>query len=185
MKLRTQGGSSIFVGNLDTEIYGNAKIGPLCGKKFRNYRTKKIRACWIRSQSKLLRRVCNSTLQAETLSMLAGFDHAVAMKEALTELGFDVRLILLSDCGSLVDYLKKQHVQSSVTSSKRLEIDLELIRQAIEDGVIDRVLHIPGGLNHADSQTKKDVDAAARLRDAVTTAEIELPYGHFSATETG
>lgn len=84
--------------------------------------------------------------------------------------------MLLCDCGSLVDHLKVQHVRSTVASSKRLEIDIEVIRQAIEEGEIDRVAHIPHPLNHADCQTKHDKDSAGRLRYAVCNAQIELPY---------
>ena len=84
--------------------------------------------------------------------------------------------MLLCGCGSLVGHLKVQHVRSTVSSSKRLEIDLEIIRQAIEDQVIDRVAHIPHPLNLADCQTKHDKESSSRLRYAVTHAEIELPY---------
>ena len=44
-------------------------------------------------------------------------------------MGIRARLALCCDCGSLCDYLKRQEVKSSVCSSKRLQIDIEIIKQ--------------------------------------------------------
>ena len=73
LKLRTQGGYSIWLANADKHITGARKIGKVRHRD-RSYGTRTIRACWIKSASRLVRRVCNSTLQAETLSALQGYD---------------------------------------------------------------------------------------------------------------
>ena len=67
------------------------------------------------------------------MAAIAGIDAAIALKETLVQMGFsDCKLVLLSDCASMIDWLSRQQVSSSVSSSKRLDIDLEIIREAIE-----------------------------------------------------
>ena len=90
-------------------------------------------------------------------------------------MGLDVSLVVYSDCGSLVEYLQRQQMGTAVTSSRRLEIDLEVLREAIALNEIDFFLHCPGVLNQADNQTKWDIDSAAKHAEAVCNGVLELP----------
>ena len=76
--------------------------------------TRRLTAHFIRAFSKILRRVCNSTLAAETISLLSGYDAAIGLKHLFKSLGFLVRLHIMCDCGSLIEHVAKQSIANSV-----------------------------------------------------------------------
>ena len=59
----------------------------------------------LRWASKRARRVCHSTLAAETLASTAGLDSQAGLKFRLRELGFRPKSILLTDCRSLFEHI--------------------------------------------------------------------------------
>ena len=59
----------------------------------------------LRWASKRARRVCHSTLAAETLASTAGLDSQAGLMFRLRELGFQPKSILLTDCRSLFDHV--------------------------------------------------------------------------------
>ena len=91
--------------------------------------------------SNVIRRVCRSTLQAETLSMVQGYEEAEHLRTVLFALRNDlvgdwqVKALdstvvhLLTDCRSLEAHLKQPGL--GTTSDKRLAIDMSALRQMI------------------------------------------------------
>ena len=62
-------------------------------------------ASLIRWTSRRARRVCHSTLAAETLAATAGLDAQGGMKFRLAEIGIYPKSVLLTDCRSLFDHV--------------------------------------------------------------------------------
>ena len=137
--------------------------------------TRKITAHFLRAFSKILRRVCNSTLAAETISLLTGTDAAIGLKHLFISLGFKVRLHVLCDCASLVEHVARQSIGAAVAQSKRLAIDVEIIKQGLDDGEIDGLYHVPHRHNYSDCQTKWLESSVENLEDGISNGEIEVP----------
>ncbi len=60
-------------------------------------------------------------------------------------------------------------------TSKRLAIDIELIKESLADGTVDALCHVPHPLNYSDGLTKYDPVAIEHLEDAISTGELEVP----------
>jgi len=91
----------------------------------------------------VIKRVCRSTLQAETLSLLLGSEEADHLRnvchglqcdqqkmkqgEWIVEAMDNMEVIWYTDCKSLADHIKQAGLQ--VVSDKRLAIDLSGLRQ--------------------------------------------------------
>ena len=96
--------------------------------------------------SNRIRRVCRSTLQAETLSisMVQGYEEAEHLRTVLYGLRYDldgdwraaaldfITVYLLTDCRSLEAHLLQAGLSS--TSDKRLSIDMSALRQMVWRG---------------------------------------------------
>ena len=95
-------------------------------------------------KSTVLRRVCRSTLQAERLSMLAGYEEAEHARMVIHGLGHEhkandpnweikakdaAQILKLTDCRSLSDHLRQCGLGE--VNDKRLAIDLSGMRQMI------------------------------------------------------
>ena len=91
--------------------------------------------------SSVIRRVCRSTLQAETLSMVLGYENAEHLRAVLYGLehggdrpdlvrAMDARkVVLFTDCKSLEQHLRQPGLHT--VGDKRLAIDLSALRQLI------------------------------------------------------
>ncbi len=93
--------------------------------------------------STVIKRVCRSTLQAETLSLLLGSEEADHLRNVYHGLSYDQKkmrqeewivqamdekeVVWYTDCKSLADHIKQMGLQ--VVSDKRLAIDLSGLRQ--------------------------------------------------------
>ena len=64
-----------------------------------------IGASLVRWASKRARRVCHSTMAAETLAATAGLDAAAGLRFRLWEVGFRPKCVMLTDCRSLFDHV--------------------------------------------------------------------------------
>ena len=62
-------------------------------------------ASLLRWASKRARRVCHSTLAAETLAATAGLDSQAGLTYRIEELGFKPKSVLLTDCRSVFDHI--------------------------------------------------------------------------------
>ena len=117
----------------------SGRILGLCGSKFLETGEGKIHV--LAYHSNVIRRVCRSTLQAETLSMLSGYEeaeHLRAVLDGMQHTDSDHKLIramdsinihMLTDCRSLEEHLKQAGLHT--VGDKRLAIDLCGLRQMI------------------------------------------------------
>ena len=91
--------------------------------------------------SNVLRRVCRSTLQAETLSMVSGMEEAEHFRAVIYGMKYDLTgdwvtramdhtvVHMLTDCRSLEAHLLQSGM--GTTSDKRLAIDMSALRQVV------------------------------------------------------
>ncbi len=98
------------------------------------------------------KRVCRSVLVAELLAMIEGFD-----------IGFSVRLAMAEKTGKhlpLTQYTDSQSlynlaVSLTRTRERRMQIDLQILREAYEKRDITDISWISGDSNPADGLTKR------------------------------
>ncbi|CAE7702117.1 TY4B-J, partial [Symbiodinium sp. CCMP2456] len=95
----------------------------------------------IEYHSNVLKRVCRSTLQAETLSLISGYEEAEHLRALLWGVTHDYHspnlieamdntlLVMMTDCKSLEQHLRQPGL--STVADKRLAIDLSAMRQLI------------------------------------------------------
>ena len=84
-------------------------------------------ACLLRWASKRARRVCHSTLAAETLAATGALDSQAGLRFRLSELDFYPRSVMLTDCRSLFD-----HVYSMTGSTAEMLLpDVRELREAV------------------------------------------------------
>ena len=106
-------------------------------------------------KSNKIQRVVTSTLAAETLSLYAGLDAAIAMRSQLRSmLGNDHNLNLraMIDNKSTYDVV---HAAVSLTKEKRLRKEIGAIKQMRREGKLKELKWVPAGLMLADALTKK------------------------------
>ena len=111
-----------------------------------------------------IKRVVNSTLAAEALSLYAGLDAAIAMKNQLRMiLGkdyiFPLRAIV--DNKSTVDTV---HAAVSLTTEKRLRKEIGSIKEMMKKGKLQQLKWVPTELMLADALTKKGVNSLKLLK---------------------
>ena len=169
IRVKTQGGVVIFLCERP-KFACCIKIG----KKFNRgqYKIEKTRACLIYFSSKRIRRVCPSTLTAETVMLASAVDRAISLKLIFQKvLGCDVPLHFLTDCASLVEHLA---AYVGKLTSKRLQIDLEILRESLDTNLVDTIGHCPSELNYGDELTKVLKESA--IEKAMSSNVLDLPY---------
>ena len=130
--------------------------------------------------SSVIRRVCRSTLQAETLSMVLGYENAEHLRAVLYGLehggdrpdlvqAMDARkVVLFTDCKSLEQHLRQPGLHT--VGDKRLAIDLSALRQLIwrppGEDVGDPVL--ADAPPPTATTTTKWIDTATMIADGLT-----------------
>ena len=117
----------------------SGKIIALCGPEF--LKTGQGKVHLLSYHSNVIRRVCRSTLQAETLSMLGGYEEAEHLRAVLYGMRHESKdhtlvgamdlfsIHMLTDCRSLEEHLKQAGLHT--VGDKRLAIDLCGLRQMI------------------------------------------------------
>ena len=117
----------------------SGRVLGLCGSKFLESGEGKIHI--LSYHSNVIRRVCRSTVQAETLSMLSGYEegeHLRAVLDGMHHADVDNKLVramdtynlhMLTDCRSLEEHLKQAGLHT--VGDKRLAIDLCGLRQMV------------------------------------------------------
>ena len=122
-----------------------------------------------------VKRVVTSTLAAETLSLYAGLDAAVAMRqELMVMLGkghyFPLRAIV--DNKSTVDAV---NATVSLTSEKRLRKEIGAVKEMLKKGKLKELIWVPTKHMLADALTKKGVNSL-RLMKVVQTGRLDSDY---------
>ena len=122
-----------------------------------------------------VKRVVTSTLAAETLSLYAGLDAAIAMREQLREmLGLNHNLFIraLVDNKSTVDTV---HAAVSLTTEKRLRKEIGAIKQMLKEDKLKQLKWVPTQHMLADALTKKGVNSL-RLMKVMQTGILDKEY---------
>lgn len=98
------------------------------------------------------KRVAKSVLAAELFALINGFDVGFSIKESLQRMTGvkKIDLTLMTDSRSLYGLA----ISLAQTTERRLQIDLEIIRQAYERRELNNVIWIAGDENTADDLTK-------------------------------
>ena len=141
-----------------------------------------------------LKRVCTSTYDAETLSLLRATDESIAIALLFTELtsgrlpslteqvllrGFGhkecvprsrIGTVAYSDGESVVSNI---HTSKAQIRNKRRRVDVASLREASDDGVVV-FEHVPTDLMVADGTTKKDDKLRSVIRIAMD-GRVHLP----------
>jgi len=116
------------------------------------YDTETVKANLILVSSKRIGRVCSSTLQAETIMLTPAIDRGYSIKCLLEKnLGKKILFMLATDCASIIDHVITANLS---LSSKRLQIDMSIVRESLENKIIDHLIHQPSSFNNADEATK-------------------------------
>ena len=107
-------------------------------------------------KSTKVKRVTDSTLSSETLALSKALDQAVYIQHIFRELtGQNLPIIAYTDCRSLVDAL---YSDKQMVLSKRLLIDVRIIRELLDSRQVSVVEHIPTSSMLADCLTKLDAN---------------------------
>ena len=136
-------------------VYTDASFGNLngvdsCGGHIVFLADEEDRAAPIAWHSGKIKRVVRSTLAAETVSLLAGIEEAIYLRELLTFcLGVKVPIMAIVDNRSLMQSIQSTHL----VDEKRLRIDISAVKEFVEcEGV--SVHWVPGQQQLADCLTK-------------------------------
>ncbi len=108
----------------------------------------------VQFESSKSKRVAKSALASELFAMIEGFDVGFSIREYLQRMvgSKSVPLTLLTDSKSLYGLV----VTLAQNRERRLQIDLELLREAYERREISSVVWISGSENPADDLTKTE-----------------------------
>ena len=137
----------------------------------------------------MIRRVCRSTFAAETQAMVAAVGEGERLRAAIADMRYPnvtavkpMRHLWLTDCESLYSYLTNP--VSAGTEDKRLEIDLEDLRQMLWEDLngrpkddltedqVDKTRWIDTSTMLADPLTK--LMKPGRLTEALDTCTVDL-----------
>ena len=119
--------------------------------------------CWC---SRRIRRVVRSTIAAETLAMADALDSALFLSSLYTELVFGVsnpklqRVLCFTDNKSLWEAVKS----NKAVTEKRLRVEIEGIKESIENGQVEKLIWIHNSKQLADCLTKKGASAVPMLK---------------------
>ena len=102
-------------------------------------------------QSKKLKRVCTSTLSAETLACIDAVNYGFLFRELLIEIfrSTNVKIRVLTDNKALAQTML------TVVDDKRLRIDIASLRETIQNDFVEGVFWIPSQFNSANPLTKQ------------------------------
>lgn len=128
-------------------------------------------------QSKRIKRVVNSSLSAECLEAVEAAETCILLRARLEELlclpSQFIKLSLITDSKSLLDAV---HTSTSV-ENKRLQIDINMLREMVEKGEIDEFRWIQTEFQVANPLTKHGASSDYLLR----ILRCQLKYQHDTA----
>ena len=113
-----------------------------------------MRCCVLTWSSNKLKKVVDSTLAAESLSLVNAVKEAVYVQHIMRELiGDRTRLPIFC-------VIDSRGTRDAVYSTKLVEdrmtrLYIATIKEHLESGTIEKVIHVPGGWMLADSLTKR------------------------------
>ena len=127
--------------------------------------------------STVIKRVCRSTLQAETMSLTKGIEAGMRLRAAIVDMRGQLDMhdweessssqmghVWLTDCDSFYEHLISPQMNS--IENKRLAIDLEALRQLVWERGGERQ-HI---IDHSSGDYPGWIDTSTMLADPLTKA---------------
>ena len=148
-------------------------------------------ASLLRWASKRARRVCHSTLAAETLAATGGLDSQAGLAFRLNEIGFFPKSVLLTDCRSLFDHI---YAMTGKTAEMLLPDIHELReasmpwRHALSEDYTDNFIELwwcSTNVQLADNLTKIDTPSNQDLIQVLKNNIIKLGTEGLTKTEDG
>ena len=120
----------------------------------------KGRCCPIEWKSNKIKRVCRSTLAAESYALYDGLSAAIVIKKALVEIFpyVDVPVYVKVDCKALIEALHS----TSPVEEKLLRLTIAAIKQLVAEFNLF-FSWVPGCLQLADGMTKRGASGADLL----------------------
>eukprot|EP00392_Amoebophrya_sp_AT5.2_P019237 g19997.t1 len=173
VKIKTQGGFSIWFGERP-EFLRKAPQGVVKKINRGQHRTTKVKANLMHVSSRRIRRVCTSTLQAETVMLVQLIDRAYSLRRLVENvMQVVVPLYIFTDCASIIDHVSTSNVN---LTSKRLQIDIAVLREALDLGLITNLVHCPSELNYADELTKAKNENHSEIEKAMASISIAIAF---------
>ena len=182
-KLRNSSGSTLFYPNMsnlsqckfipysDASLSNNSDGSTQYGYFVFIANQSLQKCCLIAWKSCKLKRIVRSTLAAEALAAIEGADCAIFCKNLIHEIsGVDMDIFCQTDNASLVD---------SVYSTKsvlemHLRVDIEYLRDLINQGNVRRIAWLPTKYQLADSLTKLRSVSTCELTQAIESGRLNL-----------
>lgn len=126
------------------------------------------------------KRVTRSVMAAELLALVHGFDNAYLAQHILQEiLDQDIPIDGFVDSRTVFNVVAK----SSATLEKRLQIDVNSLRESHGKGELRCLSWIPGSENYADGLTKHSIDSTHPLWSLIKTNKVDVnPQGWIENT---
>ena len=154
--------------------FGNLKDGSSQGGHIVFITARDGNSCILTWQSKKIRRVCKSTLAAESWAMVEALESAELLMAQLKEMGIvaldSTKLICLTDCKSLHDAV---HTTNTL-EDKGLRIPVACLRQRVENEEI-RVRWVSTKLQLADPFTKAGASSKL-LCDVLASGKLPFEF---------
>ena len=121
--------------------------------------------------SSVCKRVTRSVMAAELFALIYGFDHSFTVRDALHQTtGQLIPIYAFGDSRTVFNVIAKQ----SSTTEKRLQIDVNALRESYRKGELSSLAWIPGASNPADGLTKGPIKASHPLWKLMRTNHIDL-----------
>lgn len=149
--------------------FGNLPDGSSQGGHIVFIAEKSGRCCPVTWQSRKIRKVCKSTLAAESWALVDGLESAELIAAQLNQILKSQsisRLVCLTDCKSLYDAIRT----TNTLDDKGLKIPLACLRQRFNRNEVAFVW-VPTGLQLADCLTKAGAPSAI-LREVLSTGQL-------------
>ena len=110
-------------------------------------------------RSNKIKRICRSTLAAETMALVEGIEECMYLKSVLEELGFSLPITAMVDSKCLQDAI----YSTKLVDHKRLRIDIAALKQLIAQNKVDQVKWCCSEKQLANALTKHGASSAQLL----------------------
>ena len=131
------------------------------------YSKAEYKCCFISWKSNKIRRICRSTLAAETMAITEGIEEAIYFKSFMSEMGISLSIEAFTDNLSLREamYSTKQ------VDDKQTRIDIAALQQMLQENKVKQINWCPTEKNLANSLTKKGASTKSIL-EALTSGRL-------------
>ena len=115
-----------------------------------------------------IKRVCRSTLAAETMALIEGIEECLYLKSVLEELGSSLPITAIVDSKCLHDAI----YSTKLVDDKRLRIDIAALKQLIDQKKVAEIKWCSSEKQLANALTKRGA-SATQLLDVMRLGSLE------------